>query len=62
MTLLIPAIPQVPAVIVGIALGPVGSKFLDAERWGFGAEDQQHAITLVCSNIASPETVNTDAL
>ncbi|EEP81432.1 conserved hypothetical protein [Uncinocarpus reesii 1704] len=35
-----------PAVIVGIALGPIASKFIDAERWGVAAPEQQNAITL----------------
>jgi hypothetical protein len=37
----------VPAVILGIALGPVAARFLDAERWGPAVEGQQEAITLV---------------
>jgi hypothetical protein len=37
----------VPAVLLGIALGPLAAKFLDAERWGAGADGQQEAITLV---------------
>ncbi|KFY93626.1 hypothetical protein V498_04317 [Pseudogymnoascus sp. VKM F-4517 (FW-2822)] len=35
-----------PAVVVGIILGPIAAKFLDAERWGSAAPDQQGAITL----------------
>lgn len=38
---------QVPAVILGIVLGPLAAKFLDAERWGSSVEGQQEAITLV---------------
>ncbi|EAT87626.1 hypothetical protein SNOG_05235 [Parastagonospora nodorum SN15] len=37
----------VPAVMLGIILGPIAAKFLDAERWGSGVEGQQEAITLV---------------
>lgn len=37
----------VPAVLIGIILGPVSAKFLDAERWGSAAEGQQESITLV---------------
>ncbi|KFX98328.1 hypothetical protein O988_04396 [Pseudogymnoascus sp. VKM F-3808] len=37
----------VPAVVVGVILGPIAAKFLDAERWGSAAPDQQGAITLV---------------
>ncbi|KAF2818202.1 Na(+)/H(+) antiporter 1 [Ophiobolus disseminans] len=35
-----------PAVLLGIILGPLAAKFLDAERWGLGVEGQQEAITL----------------
>lgn len=35
-----------PAVLVGVILGPVASRFLDAEKWGSAAEGQQEAITL----------------
>ncbi|KAF2180912.1 Na(+)/H(+) antiporter 1 [Zopfia rhizophila CBS 207.26] len=35
-----------PAVIVGIILGPIAAKFLSAERWGSAEEGQQEAITL----------------
>lgn len=37
----------VPAVLLGIILGPLAAKFLVAERWGSGVEGQQEAITLV---------------
>lgn len=37
----------VPAVLIGIILGPVSAKFLDAERWGSAVEGQQESITLV---------------
>lgn len=37
----------VPAVLLGIALGPLAAKFLDAQRWGSGADGQKEAITLV---------------
>ncbi|KAG9235164.1 Sodium/hydrogen exchanger family protein [Amylocarpus encephaloides] len=35
-----------PAVALGVALGPIAAKFLDAERWGSAAPEQQGAITL----------------
>ncbi|KAI1135477.1 Na(+)/H(+) antiporter 1 [Hypoxylon sp. FL0543] len=35
-----------PAVLVGMLLGPVSAKFLDAKRWGSAAASQQDAITL----------------
>ncbi|KAH5028620.1 hypothetical protein HBI81_126000 [Parastagonospora nodorum] len=35
-----------PAVMLGIILGPISARFLDAERWGSGVEGQQEAITL----------------
>jgi hypothetical protein len=34
-------------MMLGIILGPIASKFLDAERWGSAVEGQQEAITLV---------------
>jgi hypothetical protein len=40
----------VPAVLIGVILGPVASRFLDAEKWGSAAEGQQEAITLVSTN------------
>lgn len=43
----------VPAVIVGIILGPISAKFLSAGRWGSAEEGQQEAITLVCSQYAT---------
>lgn len=39
---------QVPAVAVGILLGPIASKFIDSDRWGSGlGEGQRNPITLV---------------
>ncbi|KAI0418228.1 Cation/H+ exchanger [Xylaria grammica] len=35
-----------PALLIGIILGPVGAKFLDPERWGSAQPGQEHAITL----------------
>jgi len=35
-----------PAVLIGVILGPIASRFLDAEKWGSAAEGQQEAITL----------------
>ncbi|KAI1097864.1 Na(+)/H(+) antiporter 1 [Jackrogersella minutella] len=35
-----------PAVCIGMLLGPIAAKFLDAKRWGSAAPDQQDAITL----------------
>ncbi|RYP20699.1 hypothetical protein DL765_002649 [Monosporascus sp. GIB2] len=35
-----------PAMLIGIVLGPVAAKFLDAKKWGSAAEDQQNHITL----------------
>jgi len=37
----------VPAVLIGVILGPIAARFLDAEKWGSAAEGQQEAITLV---------------
>ena len=42
----------VPAVIIGIILGPIAARFLDAEKWGSAAQGQQEAITLVGSKLA----------
>ncbi|KAJ4309775.1 hypothetical protein N0V84_011315 [Fusarium piperis] len=35
-----------PAVVVGIILGPVAAKFIEAEKWGAGQEGQTRNITL----------------
>ncbi|KAF2454479.1 Sodium/hydrogen exchanger family protein [Lineolata rhizophorae] len=35
-----------PAVVVGICLGPIAARFLEAEKWGVGAPGQTNAITL----------------
>jgi NhaP-type Na+/H+ or K+/H+ antiporter len=35
-----------PAVAIGVLLGPVAAKFIDTERWGSAAPDQTGAITL----------------
>ncbi|RYO82829.1 hypothetical protein DL766_006475 [Monosporascus sp. MC13-8B] len=35
-----------PAMLIGIVLGPIAAKFLDARKWGSAAEDQQNHITL----------------
>lgn len=37
----------VPAVILGIILGPLSAKFLDVERWGSAAPEQEFDVTLV---------------
>lgn len=36
----------VPAVVVGIILGPVAAKFLDVNRWGAAEDGQQAPVTL----------------
>lgn len=36
-----------PAMLVGIILGPIAAKLIDSERWGHAVEDQTAAITLV---------------
>ncbi|KAF1838868.1 hypothetical protein BDW02DRAFT_585478 [Decorospora gaudefroyi] len=35
-----------PAVVIGVMLGPIAAKFLQAEKWGSAEEGQQEAITL----------------
>ncbi|KAI1634219.1 Sodium/hydrogen exchanger family-domain-containing protein [Biscogniauxia mediterranea] len=35
-----------PALLIGIILGPIAAKFLDSERWGSATPGQQDAITL----------------
>ncbi|KAK4243449.1 putative Na(+)/H(+) antiporter [Corynascus novoguineensis] len=35
-----------PAVVVGIILGPLAAKFIDSSRWGSAADGQTSAITL----------------
>ena len=53
---------KVPAVAVGILLGPIASKFLDSDRWGSAAPDQQGAITLVrASDILPPPLAFTNS-
>jgi len=47
-----------PAVIIGIILGPIASKFIDAERWGVAAPEQQNAITLgICRVVIGVQLV-----
>jgi hypothetical protein len=41
-------------VLIGIILGPIAARFIDAERWGSAAEDQKEAITLVSMSFAKP--------
>ncbi|KAF2629535.1 hypothetical protein BU25DRAFT_456629 [Macroventuria anomochaeta] len=36
-----------PALLVGIALGPLAAKFIDSERWGSAVKDQTEHITLL---------------
>lgn len=36
----------VPALLIGVILGPVGAKFLDPEKWGSATPGQEPAITL----------------
>ncbi|EEU48250.1 uncharacterized protein NECHADRAFT_31704, partial [Fusarium vanettenii 77-13-4] len=36
----------VPAVVIGIILGPVAAKFIEADKWGAGHEGQTRSITL----------------
>lgn len=38
-----------PALVVGIVLGPIAAKFIDSERWGSAVKDQTSEITLVCT-------------
>jgi hypothetical protein len=41
----------VPALLFGIALGPIAARFIDVDRWGDRAAGQQDEITLVCPGI-----------
>jgi hypothetical protein len=45
----------VPAVLIGVILGPIAARFLDAEKWGSAAEGQKEAITLVNMSSANPD-------
>jgi NhaP-type Na+/H+ or K+/H+ antiporter len=36
-----------PALLVGIILGPIAAKFIDSERWGSAEQGQTEHITLV---------------
>jgi NhaP-type Na+/H+ or K+/H+ antiporter len=47
-----------PAVAIGVLLGPVAAKFIDTERWGSAAPDQTGAITLVCISLVRPSPTN----
>ncbi|KAK7422964.1 hypothetical protein QQX98_001254 [Neonectria punicea] len=38
--------PAIPAVLLGISLGPLAAKFIDSERWGSAEPGQTNAITL----------------
>jgi hypothetical protein len=40
-----------PALMIGIVLGPVAAKFIDSERWGSAVKDQTSDITLVTTLI-----------
>ncbi|KAE8159214.1 Na(+)/H(+) antiporter 1 [Aspergillus tamarii] len=47
-----------PAVLIGIVLGPVAAKFLDATRWGSAIKDQQEPITLgICRVVIGVQLV-----
>jgi hypothetical protein len=37
-----------PALVIGIILGPIAAKFIDSERWGSAVKEQTSEITLVC--------------
>jgi NhaP-type Na+/H+ or K+/H+ antiporter len=39
-----------PALTVGVILGPIAAKFIDSQRWGSAVKEQTSDITLVCSN------------
>lgn len=41
-------IQAVPAMLIGIALGPVAAKFIDSEEWGSARSGQTVYITTVC--------------
>ena len=38
---------KVPAVAIGVILGPIAAKFIDSERWGSAKDGQTSEITLV---------------
>jgi NhaP-type Na+/H+ or K+/H+ antiporter len=40
-----------PAVVIGIILGPVAAKFIESEKWGNAEPGQTNAITLVRSKL-----------
>lgn len=51
----------VPAVVIGIALGPIAAKFLQSEKWGNAEPGQTNAITLVCfSSLVLPGIMITE--
>ena len=48
-----------PAVVIGICLGPIAAKFVDSERWGMATPGQTADITLVYM-LLQHGLVNTD--
>ncbi|PVI01781.1 hypothetical protein DM02DRAFT_704153 [Periconia macrospinosa] len=47
-----------PAVMLGIILGPISARFLDSERWGSAVEGQKEAITLgICRVVIGVQLV-----
>ncbi|KAF1916958.1 Sodium/hydrogen exchanger family-domain-containing protein [Ampelomyces quisqualis] len=42
-----------PALMVGIVLGPIAAKFIDSERWGSAVKDQTSEITLVIGSLVT---------
>ncbi|EAT76943.2 hypothetical protein SNOG_15568 [Parastagonospora nodorum SN15] len=42
-----------PALVVGIVLGPLAAKFIDMERWGSAVPDQVSDITLVIGSLVT---------
>ena len=47
-----------PAVVIGIILGPVAANFLNVARWGSAADDQQAPVTLgICRVVIGVQLV-----
>lgn len=46
-----------PAVMIGIILGPIAAKFLDAERWGSAAEDKETITLGLCRIVIGVQLV-----
>lgn len=47
---------QVPAFVIGVALGPVGTKFLSVDQWGGEDDNKKSEIAYVWDSMDMAET------